>query len=354
MLKRLLFLLPLAAVTILAQAQDEVTAPLGPTMAAVQARGQLICAVDEEVYGFGFLNPNTGEISGLQVDICRALAVATAGDANAVDLRLHPMDTAPADMINAGADVSFHHTYTQSPSEGPVSGLDVGLAAIYYDGVSLMVDGATPISKLEDLKDATVCTVADSLSAQELDAQMKWRELDYDAVSFPTIAEMRAAFEDGRCVAQVLDRSLLEIIRQSMDNPGPFVVWSLPLTNRPVLPILADGDVQWKAIVDWTIWGLIEAEKLGITSQNIDQFMRRSTESDTAYLNRVGESAAQLIGLGSSLGLTDGFMAQVIAEVGNYGEIYDRNLGPDSALVIDRGLNALWRDGGLLEAPTWR
>ncbi|MBZ0301552.1 MAG: transporter substrate-binding domain-containing protein [Anaerolineae bacterium] len=253
------------------------------------------------------------------------------------------------------------HSTTPTPltiSQVPVTGVDVGLAAIYYDGVSVMVDSSAKIASLEDLEDTTVCTLADSQSAQELDAEMLWRDLGYDAVSFPTIAEMRAAFEDGRCVAQVLDRSLLEIIQQSSDNPGSSVVWPVPLTAQPIRPLLPYGDPQWKNIVDWTIWGLVEAEKLGITSQNIGQFMRRTNEADAAYGTRVGESVARLIdaqsGLGSSLGLTNGYMAQVIAEVGNYGEIYDRNLGPESALVIERGLNALWRDGGLMEASAWR
>jgi general L-amino acid transport system substrate-binding protein len=324
MRKRLLYLLPLLAAALVVRAQDTATAPPGPTLTSIQARGLLICGVDEEVFGFGFLNPNTGEISGLQVDFCRALAAATTGEAAAVDLRLHTIDTPPVEILDDGADVIFHHTFILDPGQLE---LGVGQAVTFYDGTSVMVEASSEITRLEDLQGATICIQAGSRSAESLAVEMNRLALAYETVAFSTIAEMRAAFEDGRCAAQA------------------------------IYPLLRYGDKQWADIVDWTLEGLVQAEKLGITSQTIDQFVRRPDESDEAYLGRVGGPAAHLIdpalGLGGRLGLAGDYMAQVIRQVGNYAEIYDRNLGPDRALVIERGLNSLWRDGGLLDVSAW-
>jgi general L-amino acid transport system substrate-binding protein len=357
MLKRTLFLLWIALFTSTVWAQDEPTPmPISPTLAAVQARGQVICGIDEEVFGFGFLNPNTGDISGLQVDFCRALAVASIGEAEAVDYRLHLLDAAPADIIAEGVDVLFHHTFTPTLMQQP--GLDIGRAVVFYDGSTVMLEGAGRLAEWAELGGTTVCTVADSASARDFAAQMAQQELTYDEAAFASISEMRIAFFDGMCSAQVLDRSLLEIIRFSTDAPDSYTIWPTPFTRRTLTPLYPYGDEQWGDLVDWTLWGLIQAEKLGVSSLNIDDMVRQDGENAEDYVERVGQPIVRLldaeVGLGSSLGLANGFMAEVIRQVGNYGEIYDRHLGPDSALPVERGLNALWANGGLLDAPAWQ
>ncbi len=340
-------------------AQDEAEGPApGPTLSAIQARGQLICGVNEEVFGFGFLNPNTGEISGLQVDFCRALAAATLGEAAAVDLQLLTLDTPLSELIAGGVDVLFSHNDSPALRTAAQSGIDQSPAVIFYDGASVMVRAERAGAGWEDLRSETICLLTESTSELDFVNESQRRELDYDPMHFTTIADMRAAFADGRCNAMVLERSLLEIVRQSSPNPETLIVWSEPFALAPLSPFYHYGDEQWAFIVDWTLWGLIEAEKQGITSQNIDEFLRLTNETDDAYQARVGQTTAWLLdaglGLGDMLGLAPDFMVTIIRQVGNYGEIYDRNLGPLSNLPIERSLNRLVHDGGILDAGKWR
>lgn len=361
MLKRLLLLLPLiisaGALPLAAQTETPDTI-ISPTLSAIEARGELVCGIDEEVFGFGFLNPNTGEISGIQVEFCRALAAATLGEASAVNYRLYPLEAEPAAIIDDDLDVLFHHTYIPTLARTTPSNLAVGRAAVFYDGASVMVEAGGTAADWADLDSATICAVANTPATEDFAAEMALRELSYDEVLFSTPTEMGAAFVNGQCAAQVLDRSLLEIIRASTDSPGNYVVWSPPFTRRTITPLYQYGDPVWGDIVDWTLWGLIQAEKLGISSQTIDQFTRRPAENAEDYVERVGKPAALLldaeVGLGGSLGLSNDYMARVIRQVGNYGEIYDRYLGPESPLPLNRDVNNLWADGGLLDAPVWR
>lgn len=357
MLKRFFVLLGIMLLASMVRAQGEPTpTPVSPTLTAAQARGQVVCGIDEEVFGFGFLNPNTGDISGLQVDFCRALAAAALGEALAVDFRLHPLNADASDMIADGVDVLFHHMFV--PRLEPHPGIDIGRAVVFYDGTTVMLEGAGRPVEWEDLNSATACVVANSPSSQDFAAEMAQRRLSYDYIDWPSIGEMRTAFFGGLCSVQVLDRSLLEIIRSSSPTPDSYTIWPTPFTRRAITALYPYGDEAWGDLVDWTLWGLIQAEKLGVNSTNIATLARRAGENTEDYVQRVGQPVALLIdaeiGLGSGLGLTNGFMAGVIRQVGNYGEIYDRNLGPGSALPIERGLNALWANGGLLDAPAWR
>lgn len=344
--------------SILAQDATPVPIEAGPTLRAAQARGQLVCGVNEEVFGFGFLNPNTGELTGLYVDLCRALAAAVIGEAEAVDFRLHLLGTPPGDVIAGDLDVLFSHNLPPTLSRTSRAGLVVSPAALFYDGATLMVQDNGNIVDWPDLDGETICTQDDSQSAADFAAEMEQRDLTYDEDSFPTIDGMKATFFEGRCSALVLERSLLEIVRHSSNSPQAFIVWPDPFTRQPIVPLYRYGDEQWAALVDWTLWGIIQAEQAGITSQTIDRFLRVEGESEQAYIRRVGVTVALMLdpglGLGGKLGLPNDFMADVIRQVGNYGEIYDRNFGPTSTLPIERGLNASWRDGGLIYAPAWR
>jgi general L-amino acid transport system substrate-binding protein len=169
---------------------------------------------------------------------------------------------------------------------------------------------------------------------------------------------MYAAFESGRCDVQAAPRSLLEIRRWSSPDPAAYHVWETPITLTALTPVYRWDDEQWADIVNWTLWGLIQADLSGITSANLNTFMRAAAETDEAYSARVGLPAARLLdpalGAGAALGLPNDFMAGVISRVGNYSEIYDRSLGPDSDVPLPRGINSLVRDGGLLDSPSWR
>ena len=353
----LIFMLTLGLWPAALLAQEE-TVPPGPTLQAVLARGQLICGVNETVFGFGFLNPNTGELNGIYVDFCRALAAATVAEADAVDFRLQAINASATMVAEDGLDILISHELSPTIEGIAQPGLTVNPVVLYYDGVSVMVVENGNISEWDDLGGETVCTLDSARSATEFGLEMERHELNYDEDSFTTIADMSQAFFEGRCSALVLEKSLLEIIRQSNANPTAFAIWPEPFTRHPVSPIHAYGDEQWADIVSWTLWGLIQAERFGVTSETVDQYLRVENESDEDYVRRVGEQVAAMLdpelGLGSLLGLENDFMVTVLRQVGNYGEIYDRHLGRASLLPIERGNNMLWADGGLIFAPNWR
>ncbi|MBZ0296324.1 MAG: transporter substrate-binding domain-containing protein [Anaerolineae bacterium] len=361
--KLLLIILCMAFLAVsVALAQDTTEEPTGavepgPTLKAVQDRGLLSCGINEDLFGFGFLNPNTGAITGIFADFCTAIATAVFADPVALDYQLLP-DDAPMDaLLDGELDVMFLHGLSQVFSEDANTPLDFG-PTIFYDGQSIMVRSDSSIETWEDLEGETVCTLANTPAETAIRDEMQRRGVTFELLTFDSGDDLQESFMTGRCDAQTLDRSLLELRRQSTDVPADFVVWDEPFTRTSLRPIYRYGDKQWTSIVDWTLLGLIRAEELGITSENIGDLMRIEGESDDAYLARVGEETARLIdatfGLGSQLGLPNNFMAPVIQQVGNYGEIYNRHLGPDSALPISRGLNALWQDGGSLNVPPWR
>jgi len=351
------FVLVSPALTSAQQFQPTPTPMPNSTLDNILTRGQVVCGVNQEIFGFGFLNPNTGSISGVYIDFCRALAAAIFRDASALELRLQTVDTPPDALLSGQIDVLFVQNTIENLSQDGQGGLDFG-PPIFYDGQSIMVRTDSRIETWEDLDEQTICTLAGSDDEANLAAAMRERDLSYDLQPLNTPAEMQEAFLAGRCNAQTLSRSLLEIRRQSTDDPSAYTVWSEPFTRVAIAPTYRYGDQQWSSIVDWTIWGLIYAEELGITSENIDEYLRVENETDEIYTNRVGLPIARLVdpflGLGGQLGLMNDFMVEVIRQTGNYGEIYDRSLGPESALPIERSLNALWSDGGLIFSPLWR
>jgi general L-amino acid transport system substrate-binding protein len=357
---RVIVLVTLAiALTFPAVAQDDepTDIPIGPTLAAVQARGQVICGINDNLFGFGFLNPNTGNITGIYVDFCRAITTAVLGDPAAVDLRLQAYGTPPTPLLDGELDVLLVQHLTQTLSQDTIPGLAFG-APVFYDGQTVMVRLESGIESWENLDGQTICVQQDSLAQDNFVAEMARRGLSYDLLALASPLEMHEAFLVGRCSAQTNDRSLLEIRRSSTDDPFSYAVWNEPFTRVPIAPIYRYDDEQWANIVNWTLWGLIHAEALGITSETIDTLVREQDENDEAYLLRVGAPTARLLdptfGIGSRLGLTNDFMVTVIRQVGNYGEIYERSLGPSSALPVERSINALWLDNGLIAAPEWR
>ncbi len=347
-------LLPGAA---LAQGSQPPAPPPGPTLAAVLARGQVLCAVNEEVFGFGFLNPNTGEITGLYADLCRAVAAAVFGDPAALDLRLRPYGAPPDDLLAERLDLLFDHGLTRTLTADARSGLAFG-APVFYDGLALMHRAALELPDLAALEGRSVCAVAGTPAQDSLRAALNSQNIAYEMVALDSLPAMYAAFEAGRCDAQAAPRSLLEIRRWSSADPISYRVWDQPIALVAHTPVYRHGDEQWADIVNWTLWGLIQAEAVGITSANLSAFLRAGAETDEAYVARVGLPAARLLdpalGAGGALGLANDFMARVIRRLGNYAEIYNRSLGPDSDVPIPRGVNRLVRDGGLLDSPSWR
>ncbi len=328
------------------------------TLQLVRDRGRLICGVNQELFGFGYLDPDTSQITGFDVDFCRAFAVAIFGDAGPDHLELSPQtaQTRLPAVATGEVDVLVRNT-TWTLARDTEAGLDFG-PTNFYDGQSIMVRAGEGLETWEDLDGVSICTTTGTTTEKNITDQMEERGLSYELLQFESTADTNSAFMDGRCDVQTSDRSQLEALRAASPNPAAYTVWELTFSKEPLGPVYRQNDSQWADIINWTVFGMIEAEELGINSQNIDEFLRQEGESDDDYIARVGAQVARVVdpqlGLGGLLGLENDFMVEVIRQIGNYGEVYERYFALDGPLPIARGPNRLWTDGGLIYSPAWR
>jgi general L-amino acid transport system substrate-binding protein len=312
-------------------------------LALVRDRGYLICGVNSGVPGFGFLDPS-GEFSGFDVDFCRAVAVAIFNDITAVEYR--PLTAAErfTALQTGEIDVLIRNT-TWTLQRDSELGADFA-AVTFYDGQGLLVRVADGYQTLEDLDGATVCSLTGTTTERNIAEAFESRGLTFDLLLFDESQDTSAAYEEGRCDALTSDRSQLAGLRSAMADPEAHIILNETISKEPLGPVVAQGDQQWTDIVRWVVFGMVNAEELGVTSQNVDE-MLASEDPMVQKLLGVTDN------LGSMLGLGDDFMYNVISQVGNYGEVYDRNLGPEGT-NIPRGINNLWNNGGILYAPPFR
>jgi general L-amino acid transport system substrate-binding protein len=318
-----------------------VAAQDGGTLAAVQERDVLVCGVNGGLPGMSVLNEETGQYDGMDGDYCRAVAAAVLGDPNKVEFRTLTADQRAIAVQGGEIDVLFRNT-TNKLSRDAGWG-DFG-PTILYDGQGMMVPVSSGVTTLEDLDGATICVTSGTTTEQNLSDQMTFRGLAYEPVVAAEIDTVYGSYEEGRCDAVTSDRSQLAGRRTSMANPADHVILEETLSKEPLGPVIASGDNQWGDVVTWVVYATIEAEELGITSANLGDFAGGANPVVSRLLGETGE-------LGSLLGLSDTFAVDVISAVGNYGEIYDRSFGPDTAINLDRGPNSLWTDGGLMYSP---
>jgi general L-amino acid transport system substrate-binding protein len=331
------------------------TAQEGSLLDEVLGRGYLICGVNQELFGFGYLE-DTGEIVGFDVDFCHAFAAAIFGDADAVELAPHTAATRLPAVQTGEVDVLVRNT-TWTLTRDTENGVDFG-PTNFYDGQSMMTRVEDGITDFEGLEGLTICSTSGTTTELNVTDQMTARGLDFDLLTFESTADTNAAFMEGRCAAETSDQSQLAALRAASDNPAAYLVWDTVFSKEPLGPVYRQNDSVWAGVIDWTVYGLVQAEEFGITSENIDDFLRAEGESDEDYTARVGPEIARFLdadlGIGSLLGLENDFIVEVIRQVGNYGEIYNRHLGPDAVVPIPRGVNNLWSNGGLIYAPAWR
>jgi general L-amino acid transport system substrate-binding protein len=339
--------LALGAMPALAQdATPEPTPPPEPVgiLAQVIDRGQLVCGVNGGLPGFSFLEQETGDWSGLDVDFCRAVAAAVLGDASAVEFRaLSTGARGPALQTGEVDLLSRNTTWTVSRD----TSWGIFAPTVYYDGQGMMVRGAEGISTLEELDGATICVQQGTTTELNLADQMRARGVSYEPLVFAEIDPAYQAYEEERCDAVTSDRSQLAARRTTFADPSAHVILEVVMSKEPLAPVVPLGDVQWFNVVKWTVFATIEAEELGVTSANVQEML----ESEDPVVRRLLGVEG---GLGAFLALRDDWVVDVISQVGNYAEIFDRNLGPDTPFALDRGVNALWTDGGLLYAPPYR
>ena len=313
----------------------------GGTLAAIQERGALVCGVHGGLPGMSVLNEESNVYEGMDADFCRAVAVAVLGDPNAVEYRTLTADQRSTAIQGGEVDVIFRNTtntLTRDASWGEFG------PTIFYDGGGIMIPAETGTTSLEELDGATICVTSGTTTERALANQMAASGLAYEPVVAAETDTVFGAYADGRCDAVAADRSQLVGRRSTLEDPDAHAILDVILSKEPLAPLVAHGDDQWADVVTWVVYATIEAEELGITSENIGESVGGDDPVVQRLLGETGE-------LGSTLGLSDTFVVDVITAVGNYGQIYDRAFGPDTALALERGPNALWTDGGLLYSP---
>ncbi len=348
----LLAILLVALSSSFALAQDT-TVQLGPITQAVIDRGELICGVNTSVRGFGFVN-DAGEFSGFDVDYCRAFAAAILGDATKVNFR----PTVAADrqtVLQSGEVDLIARNTTFTLSRDTLWGATFA-PTTFYDGQGVMVMTDSGVTDLEGLEGGIICTNAGTTTELNITDAMKNRGLDFQLQTYQDNSAFMTAFNAGGCDAVTTDRSGLVSTKASQADPGAYLILDVVLSKEPLGPLSPQSDPQFADVLRWVVYGTIQAEEFGISSANIADYLPTEGETDEAYNARVGADIARFLGYGgnqsgSYLGIANDFMVTVIQQVGNYAEIYDRNLTP---LGLDRGPNSLWTDGGLLYAPPFR
>ncbi len=313
-------------------------------LAAVLGRGKLICGVSGELPGFSYVGRD-GKYSGLDVDVCRAIAAGLFDDPDAVEFRnLNAKERFTAVQTGEVDVLSRNTTWTLSRDTS------VGLEfapVVFYDGQGIMVKQSSNIKTLADLKDKAICIQIGTTTEQNLTDQMQKRGIPYRPVVFEDVNTTFATYAEGRCDAVTADRSQLVSRRITLPNPAENIILDEQLSKEPLAPAVVAGDAGWADVVRWSVFALFEAEELGITSKNVSQFSASKDPNVRRFLGLEGD-------LGKGMTISNDFASRIVKHVGNYSEIYDRNLGSQTKLNLPRGRNQLWTQGGLLFSPPFR
>ena len=321
-------------------------AQAGKTLDAIKARGQVVCGVNTGLAGFSAAD-SQGKWSGLDVDICRAIAAATLGDPEKVKwvpLTAQQRFTA---LQSGEVDILSRNT-TWTLTRDASLGLNF-TAVTYYDGQGFMVPAKLNLKSAKQLKGATVCVQSGTTTETNLTDFSRANKLDLKPVVFEKLEAVNGAYFSGRCAAYTTDASGLASIRtKEAKDPKEHVILPDLISKEPLGPAVRRGDDEWFAIVKWTIYGLIEAEEYGLNQANAEQMQK--TSQDPVVMRILGSSEDT----GKLLGLDKDWMVRALKATGNYGEIFERNVGPKTALNLPRGVNAQWNDGGLMYAPPVR
>jgi general L-amino acid transport system substrate-binding protein len=324
---------------------EAMPAPTGDTLQTVLDRGTLKCGGNQAVPGFGYINPDTNEFEGFDIDYCRAVAVAVLGDPSKVEIR--PMTANERFPVLQSGEVdliSRNTTWTLSRD----TSLGTNFApTTFYDGQGMMVRKADNINSLEDLAGGTICVQSGTTTEKNLADVFRAKGIDFTPVVFDNADSTREAYDSGQCDGFTTDKSGLVSQQILMANPDDHTILAETMSKEPLGPLVRHSDDNWFDIVKWTVNCTIQAEELGIDSGNVDSFVG---SDDPVVQNLLGDAGD----LGQMMGLSNDWCYQVIKQVGNYKEIYDRSLGPDTPFNLPRGLNDLWTNGGLLYSPPFR
>jgi general L-amino acid transport system substrate-binding protein len=321
------------------------TAHAGKDLDTVKARGQLICGVSTGVAGFASAD-SQGKWTGLDVDTCRAVAAAIFGDADKVKFvpttaqqRFTALQSGEVDMLA--------RTTTWTLTRDTALGFDF-TGVNYYDGQGFMVNKKLGVKSAKELNGATVCVQPGTTTELNLADYFRANKMTFKPVVIEKVEEVRAAFFAGRCDVFTTDASGLYSTRAAnAPNPDDYVILPEIISKEPLGPVVRHGDNQFADIVRWALFAQLEAEEYGITSKNVDEMLK----SDNPSVKRI---LGVTPGMGKALGVDETWVVNIVKQVGNYGEMFDRNVGMGSPLKIDRGLNKLWNQGGIQYAPPIR
>lgn len=315
-----------------------------PTLNAIYKRGYLLCGVSQGLTGFSTVD-DKNHWEGLDVDFCRAVSAAIFGDAQKVKFiplsakeRFAALQSGDIDLLSRNTTWTFLRDMTL--------GLTF-LGVIYYDGQAFMVHKKSGIKSINDLNGAVICTNSGTTSELNVADYFRYHNLKYKIITYERTDEAVSAYESGRCDAYTTDGSGLAAQRLKFLNKDDHIILPEVISKEPMSPVVREGDELWGKIVKWTLFAMVDAEELGLSQKNIQ------TQSES-----LNPQAQRFLGvqsnLGSKIGLKNDWALQVIRQVGNYQDLFDRNLGAQSPLQMKRGLNALWDQGGIMYAPPFR
>src|SRR6516165_49524 len=313
----------------------------GVTLDKVKAAGQISCGVPTGVAGFGAPD-SQGRWAGFDVDICRALSAAIFGVADKVKYvpltaqqRFTALQSGEVDLLSNNTTATLQRDTALGLNFGPV---------VFYDGQGFMVPKKLGVKTAKELNGATICVGPGTTSELNLADYFRATKMEFKPVVIEKVDEIYAAFFSGRCDVISGDASGLAAQRSGRaSKPDDYVVLPERISKEPLAPVMRHGDEQWHEIIDWIVYALFEAEEKGITQKNVDEM----TKSEDPSIKRM---LGVTPGMGKALGLDEKWAYNAIKAVGNYGEIFDRNLGPETPIGFERGLNNLWTKGGLIYA----
>jgi general L-amino acid transport system substrate-binding protein len=334
----------LAALAVFFVALAPAWAAGSPTLERVKKNGYLRCGVNEGLPGFS--SPDAkGNWTGMDVDFCRAIAAAIFNDPKKVRFTPTSAKVRFTTLQSGEVDLLSRNT-TWTMSRDTQLGLEF-VGVIYYDGQGFMVPKKLKVTSAKQLNGANVCTNTGTTTELNLADYFRANGLKYKVIAFEKNSEVLAAYDAGRCDAYTTDASGLYAERLKLKNAADHIILPEIISKEPLGPLVNQGDQQWGDLVRWTLFALLNAEELGVTSKNADQMLKSQNPEIRRLLGVEGA-------FGESMGLTKDWVVRIVKGVGNYGEIFERNVGQGSQLKIKRGLNALWNKGGLHYAPPVR